>query len=248
MISGLYSAATAMDAAAIRHEASAENLAHAHMPGFRRRVVYQSAFSTLLTDRKARSGFSQQLGATSGSSSAPQIAIDFTRGNLKATDRSLDLALDGDGFFVVDGPDGPLYTRNGSFQASPEGRLVTVDGLSVNGRNGPVDIPANTTSEAIRVTRDGRLLADGVEFGQLETVRFENLSALISVGASLFQAPDGVDAEESEEFILQGFVETSNVAHMDELVNIMIASRQYEAAQKAINTIEEALERHISGN
>ena len=166
---------------------------------------------------------------------------------MKQTGRSLDVAIDGDSFFVVDGPEGPLYTRNGSFRATPDGNLVTVDGLNVQGRNGTISIPANTSSESISVTPDGRLLADGVEFAQLDTVQFSDTSRLVSKGASLFHAPDGVDVEQTDEVLLGGFVESANVAHMDELINILIASRQYEAAQKALKTIDESLNRHING-
>ena len=249
MIPGLYSAATAMDAASARHEASAENLAHSHLPGFRRRIVQQSTFSTLLEGRQDADRFAERLGTRLGDGPVPgnELKIDFTHGFMKQTGRNLDVAIEGDSFFAVDGPDGPLYTRNGSFRATPDGNLVTVDGLTVRGRSGTISIPPNTPSEAISVAPDGRLLVDGVEFGQLETVTFEDQSRLVTKGASLFHAPAGLEPEQSDETMVSGFVESANVAHMDELVNILVASRQYEAAQKALKTLDESLNKHING-
>lgn len=234
-----------MDAAALRHEAAAENLAHAHLPGFRRRIVHQQTFSSLMADRKDAGKFSSLLGTTARQEGNIETQMDFTNGSLKATGRSLDLALEGDGFFRVNGPEGPLFTRNGGFFASPEGKLVTVDGLAVTGRNGEINIPAGISSEAIEVTRDGQLLNNGVPFDQLEVFRFDDRSELIPVGASLFAAPPDAVPIRSDEIVRQGFLENSNVAYMDELVNIMVASRQYEAAQRAIRTVEQSLERRM---
>ena len=249
MIPGLYSAATAMDAAALRHEAAAENLANAHMPGFRRRVVHQTTFSTLLEGQADAGRYSKFLGTTAHDLDNVKVEFDFTRGRMKQTNRNLDIALDGEEtFFVVNGPQGPLYTRNGSFLASPEGRLVTIDGLPVSGINGgDINIPAGTSSEAIEVSKDGRLFSNGVEIDQLQAVQFEDRNRLVPIGASLFSAPDGVEATAVEETFSSGYLETSNVAHMDELVNIMIASRQYEAAQRAISSVDEALEKRMQG-
>jgi flagellar basal body rod protein FlgG len=177
-----------------------------------------------------------------------RIAVDFTHGALKTTGRTLDVAMENDGFFVVEGPDGPLYTRNGSFQAHPDGQLVTVDGLTVSGGNGPIQVPPNTSAEAIEISRDGRLSVNGIEFGQLQFAAADNPEQLIAMGASLFQAGPDATMQPVEGSVLQGFVESANVAQMDELVNILVASRQYEMSQKAMRTIDESVGRRINGN
>ena len=143
-------------------------------------------------------------------------------------------------------PDGPLYTRNGQFQANNDGELLTVDQLPVLGVNGPIVIPPDTVMNAVNVDNEGRFTANGVEFGQLETVRFPNRNVLTPVGASLFQKPDNVTPEVSNVEVLQGHVEQGNAAYMVELVNIMVASRQYEAAQRVLNSIDESVEKHIN--
>ncbi len=245
MISGLYSAATAMDAAAMRHETSATNLANAHLPGFRRRVVSQTPFDVTMAEAQSTMSMSTLLGTTIGTTENA-IKMDFSQGDFKQTGNSLDIALNGDGFFVVDGPEEPFYTRNGQFQVNDDGELLTVDQLPVLGVNGPIIFPPGTAVNSINVDNEGRFSADGIQFGQLETVRFANRNVLTPVGASLFQKPNDVTPEISNDVVLQGHVEQGNAAYMDELVNIMVASRQYEAAQRVLNSIDESVEKHIN--
>lgn len=239
MITGLYSAATAMDAATSRHAVAAENLAHAHHPGFRRRIVQQAPFKDVMAATRDTSGMSQSMGTSVVNH------VDFSAGLHKPTGRKLDLALTGDGFFVVDGPDGPLYTRNGSFHVNAEGQLVTVDQLPVRGDTGILTLPPNTTPESLHVTPAGALSANGIPIGQLELATFDDPSVLTSEGVSLFSAPDNVDPGESAAQVSQGFVEQSNVAPIDELINIIVSSRQYESAQKALTAISEAVQHNV---
>jgi len=231
----------------MRHETAAENLANAHLPGFRRRVLTQSQFETSMADAQDKSGMSPFLGTTIGSYSEDAVKLDFTHGTIKQTGRKLDFAINGDGFFVVDGPVGPLYTRNGAFLENENRELITVDQLPVRGLNGTITLPPDTPMSAVTVDSEGRFFdANGVEFGQLETVQFGDNSVLHPVGASLFQAPDNITPDASTGVVLQEYVEQGNVAYMDELVNIMVASRQYEAAQRVLTSIDEAIEKHIN--
>lgn len=249
MLSGIYSAATGMDAASVRHEAAAENLAHAHMPGYRRRRVQQSTFNNVLNDvRGSTNGYSVVNGTSVGPEENRQIQIDFTSGLLQQTGRNLDVALNDEGFFVVSGPDGPLYTRNGAFEVTAEGELVTsADRLPVEGANGPLQLPPNVTAQQVVVAGDGRLYANGTEIGQLQMVNFDQTDGLHPVGASLFEARGAAEPVEYNGSVAPGFLELSNVQHMEELVDIMIASRHYEASQKALTKIDDAVGRHING-
>ena len=116
------------------------------------------------------------------------VQYDFSQGHFDQTKRPLDLALHGDGFFTVQGPDGPLYTRNGSFYVDANRQLVTIDNLPVMGPAGPIVLPQQVNSENIDVSRDGRLSSNGQEFGQLELVKFQDNSVLTPAGSSLFSA------------------------------------------------------------
>ena len=241
MISGLYSAATAMDVANLRHEATAENLANLQMPGFRGRSIPQSSFDTLLKVNSARD---MMMSVNLGTVSRP-VAYNFEQGHMDQTGRSMDIAIAGDGFFTVEGPAGPLYTRNGSFHVTPDRQLVTIDQLPIMGLGGPIVLPANATTETVNVSADGRMFSDGVEFGQLNLVRFDDLTQLTPRGASLFDATPNAGLQPSEARVQQGWLELANVSSMEEMVNMIANSRQYEAAQKAMNTIAESIQKLI---
>ncbi|MCA9036086.1 MAG: flagellar hook basal-body protein [Planctomycetaceae bacterium] len=241
MISGLYSAATAMQVADMRHVATAENLANVQVPGFRRRIIPQSSFDTMLQMNSQRDLLkSVNLGTV-----ARPVEYSFEFGHLSQTDRPMDVAIEGDGFFTVDGPFGPLYTRNGSFHVTPDRELVTIDRLPVMGVAGPIVLPADANTERVRITSDGRLMADGVEFGQFNLVRFDNVDQLTSRGASLFEAPPTAGQQPSTATLLQGSLELSNASTVEEMVNMIATTRQYEAAQRAMNSIAEAIQKRI---
>lgn len=248
MITGLYSAATAMDVAAERHEVAAENLANVQMPGFRRRMIPQSTFDMLLKAAgQGKAGVSpgEELTSPHLGTASQGVMYDFSQGSLKQTQRPLDLAITGDGFFNVNGPNGTLYTRNGSFYLNPDRQLVTIDQLPVMGTGGPITLPDTVNAESLRVTSDGRLFAGNTEVAQLELTRFENPAALEAAGATLFAALPDAGPQDAQVQVLQGFLETANVTSVDELVNLVAISREYEAAQKALNTIAESVQRRI---
>ncbi len=243
MYSGLYGAATAMDAAAQRHEVAAENLANLQMTGFRRRVLPQNSFESMLGEEGLLDGdrtYSGSLGTSAG-----KLQYDFTQGNIKQTSRPLDLAIHGDAFFSVDGPNGPLYTRNGAFYVNAERQLVTVDGLRVNGGGGPIQLPNTANTESLHVSTDGRIWAGANEIGRLDLVRFNAPKLLEAAGASLFAAPPEAGVTEATAEVRQGFLEQSNVSSMSEMVSIIAASRHYDAAVKALTEIAESAQRRI---
>ena len=139
MISGLYSAASGLLAAEMNQDIVARNLAHVNVPGFRRALL---PFETLETELAAISN-GEDINALVGTY-AQSIAIDFSPGTVESTGRSLDVAIMGDGFFVIEGENGPLYTRNGVFDINEQGELVNRSGMPVLGNGGPLVIPADT--------------------------------------------------------------------------------------------------------
>lgn len=241
MLSGLYSAATAMDLATRRHEVVAQNLAYADHPGYLRRVTSEGAFEATLGEAQSAKYVYESLG-----SGPTAEAVVFSQGALERTGRSLDVALQGEGFFVVDGPDGPLYTRSGAFDVNAEGQLVTVDGLPVRGTGGVITLPQNLSIEQLTVTAEGQILAEGAAVGQLDVVAFDRPEELVSAGVSLFRAPPGTDSIASDARIVQGARERSNVSAMLEMVRMIDGMRQYEAASRALQTIAHAIEQHVN--
>ncbi len=243
MISGLYSAATAMDAATRRHEVASENLAHVQMPGYRKRVLTQTTFDTLSPPmRDVRNDvYSSKL---LGTATKP-VSYDFSQGHFEETKRPLDVAISGEGFLTVQGPNGQLFTRNGSLYVQPDGALTTVDKLPVIGAAGPIVLPPGVTSEAVEISRDGRLYSNGVEFGQLSLVEFVDNSALTPMGASLFSVTGDAQPQPSDAEVLQGHLELANTSTIDEMINLIQGTREFEAAQKALQTIAESIQKRI---
>ena len=243
MISGLYSAATAMDVTNRRHEIVAENLANLQTPGYRRRILSQSSFDAVmqpLQGPKDGVDSSRLLGVTTG-----ETQYDFSQGHIQETQLKLDVALNGEGFFSVQGPDGPLYTRSGAFHFDPEGTLVNVDGLPIMGTGGPIRLPGDLPASEIEIAKDGSIYAGDQQIGQLALVQFADNNKLTAAGASLFKAsPDAVTTGSSAE-VLQGRLEMANTSSVDELINIIAISRHRDAAQKALNTIAESIQKRI---
>jgi len=239
MIPGLYSAATAMDASNRRQEVVSENLANLQIPGYRRRVMGQSSFDTVLQPMQ-NSYTSSLLGTT-----PEKVTYDFTQGHIDETKLKLDVALNGEGFFTVQGPGGPLYTRSGAFHLDTQGTLVNVDGMPVQGTSGPIQIAGDSSTSQIEIAKDGSVYSGDQRIGQLAIVQFADNSVLSSAGASLFSAsPDAVITGSSAE-VLQGRLELSNTSSVTELINLIAVSRQRDAAQKALMTLSESIQKRI---
>ncbi len=241
MLQGLYSSATALDAATKTHEIVAHNLAHTNVPGFRRTIPVFQAFERSLPEYPGTTlGLGTQI---------EELRTDHGPGPLQTTGRSLDLALQGDGFFVLESEDGaPLYTRNGVFQLDEQGRLVTSSGLAVRGAMGPLVLPPGTTPSQVRVSKDGSVWLRGgnqgdpeVAAGRLDLVAFPDPHQLVAVGTTTFSAPAEAVGLPSVAEVVQGAREGSNVSPVSELVQLLNQSRYFEASQRAMRTIADAV-------
>lgn len=235
MIRGLYSSAGALQVAERNQEVIAHNLAHAHIPGFRRQLV---AFESFAQDQQSAG---MQVGHTSsvGAPTHRPITV-FEPGAMQHTDRPLDVAINGDGFFTIEGPNGPLYTRNGAFEMDPQGVLQTSGGQPVSGTSGKITIPPGTIQ--IQIREDGNVLADGNQVGQIKLAAFDDPNQLTRAGTTLFEAPRGVRPKDSQATMQQGYRETSNVQVVDEMVRMIAGMRMYEASQRAMRAISDATE------
>lgn len=160
---------------------------------------------------------------------------DFSQGLLQTTENPFDFALRGEGFFAVNGPSGPLYTRNGSFRLSKTGTLETPDGYTVR-LAGEEDRPLLVEgNDPIEISTEGEVRQAGQLLGRLEIVRFDDPKALVKHGGTFFQAVDGTKPVASDAEVLQGKVEASNVSSAESAVRIVSVMRQFEMLQKAIS-------------
>lgn len=221
-----------MDALAKQQELIASNLANLQSQGFRRSVL---SFAERVNERH------DPLNGTT-----PQATgLDFSVGTLQATGVPLDVALGSDGFFKVSGPQGTWYTRAGIFQRLPTGAVVNDDGFPVWGTNGPLTIDPQIPLKDISIDSGGNLSFGSQVLGKLAVVQFADNQRLIPHGQVYFEAPQDMAEEVGNAPVMQGNRELSNAQPVVELVNLIINSRMYEAAQRTVRTISEALQQRF---
>jgi flagellar basal body rod protein FlgG len=216
------------------------NLANASTTGYKR---MSNAFSRSL----------EAQGAGEETYSPGEIdlnsAFDFSQGSIFKTDRALDFALHGKGFFVIETPEGPLYTRNGMFQINSNGQIVNSEGNIVAGEAGPITVPAGVGLSQLNVSSDGSISVGGATIGKFRFVDFkDDENKLVSVGTSCFLMPDEsvVPAAAENIVVKQGYQESSNVKLVDELVDMIMVSRLYEANMNLVSAQQEASSSIIS--
>jgi flagellar basal-body rod protein FlgG len=170
------------------------------------------------------------------------VATDFTQGVLQKTERKLDFAVRGDGFFVVDTPLGKGYTRDGSFTVSTGGELLTREGYQVLGEDGPVKL----SSADVSVDALGKLNSGGKTIGALKLATFNDLTVLRREGAVYRAVPGAQEQPVSPNTqVEQGYVETSNVNAVRAMTTMIEAMRSYETHSKMIQSIDDQTRKSI---
>jgi flagellar basal-body rod protein FlgG len=250
----LYSAATGMEAQQLNLNTIANNLANVNTPGFKRSKI---EFQDLLYQKPTRASGTDSGGGNivptgvevgNGSRVAATAKV-FTQGQLTQTGGQFDVAIQGDGFFEVQRPDGTKgFTRDGTFQLNAQGQVVTVDGLPV--LSGFQPIPPGAT--AVTISQNGSVTVQGASGSQtfrLNLARFANPAGLQSLGGNLYQEtaasgnPEvGNPNEQGYGSTVQGYTESSNVNIVEEMVNLITAQRAYEINSKSIQTSDEMLQ------
>jgi len=223
---------TSIDALTLEFDIIAHNLANVSTVGFKRRC---NAFSKSLE--------AQDIETYSPGTINLNSAFDFSQGSIVQTDRPLDFALHGKGFFVIETPQGPLYTRNGTFQTNQNSQIVDSQGRIVAGQAGPITIPGNVGISQLSVSSDGTISTGEIAIGKFRLVDFnDNDNKLVPTGDSCYRMPDeNIQPAAAEQVIVkQGYQEASNVQIIDELVDMIMVSRLYEANMKSITAEQQA--------
>lgn len=219
---------SSVDALVKEYETISHNLANINTTGYKRKV---NAFTRELMDKMSDPTEVQQ-----GEINI-KGALDFTMGDLLKTGRPLDLAIGNKGFFVIETPNGPLYTRNGIFHLDKTtGQLIDINGRMVAGADGPIVVPSDIGESQIGIAEDGHIMAGDAEIGTLKVVEFgEDEGGLISAGYNCYMAPDGVNpTDTTNASIKQGFQENSNVNLAQELIAMMKVSNLYNTNMKLL--------------
>ncbi len=256
MIRSLWISKTGLDAQQTQMDVIANNLANVGTNGFKRsRAVFEDLLYQTLRQPGAQSSQQTQLpsGLQLGTGVRPVTTERiFTQGNLQQTGNSKDVAIQGQGFFQVLRPDGSTaYTRDGSFQTDFQGQLVTSSGYFVQPA---IAIPPN--SQSITIGRDGTVSVTTpestvpVQVGTVQLATFINPAGLQSVGENLYieTASSGTPnitnpGADGAGVLNQGYVETSNVNVVEELVNMIQTQRAYEINSKSVQTSDQMLQR-----
>ena len=223
---------TSIDALTQEFNIIAHNLANVSTVGFKRRC---NAFSLSVEAQDPESYSPGTIDLNS--------VFDFSQGSIVETSRPLDFALHGKGFFVLETPEGPRYTRNGSFNANQNSQIVDSLGRIVAGQAGPITIPGNVGISQLNVANDGTISAGETTIGKFRLVDFnDNENQLLPTGDSCYQMPDpNIQPVEAQNIIVkQGYQEASNVQIIDELVDMILVSRLYEANMDSITAEQQA--------
>lgn len=233
MIRGLYTSASSMMARRTVQEVVTNNLANLNTVGFKRDRV---AFRNMLDAQNL-------VGDEDASQGVEYIETDFSGGQFKQTDNPLDFALEGEGFFAVQNGNQKFYTRNGNFKLGIDGELLTANGYQVLGENGPIFL----REQNIVVDKDGTISSKDLVIGKLLIVNFDEPNRLKKAGNNFFTKPNTLkEPVPIETSIKQGSLEESNVNPLEEMVNLILVSRDYSQSQKSIQTQDSTLQKAVN--
>lgn len=251
MFSGLFGALTNE----YRMANIANNLANVNTAGYKRDVLsFKDTFRMFAHDivmEPVNNIRSEKLFPDPQHLARPRIAqskTDYSQGAMKYTGDPMDVAIAGEGFFTFNVNGQNFYSRDGHFMVDAEGRLVTPQGFAVLGQGGSeISIPQGTKN--VHLASDGVLYADDTPVGQIQVTTVDNLEGLQKVGQNLYRIREGSGAAETaapeRTTLEQGYLETSNVEVVYEMVNMIEAQRQFEAYQKVMQT-SDALDREAT--
>ena len=249
MIRGIYSGAAGMNVLQEKMNVLANNLANVNTNGFKRNQAIAKSFNEQLinlVDTNKDTSNLNPIGSLCQGATVDKINTYFTQGDLQQTWHDTDLALDGEGFFKVNGPEGDYYTRDGAFSPDKEGYLISSRGYRLMGQNGPVKTEPGKT---LKIGPDGKIYLDGVEQDALVIKDFRDSQKLRKSGNNYFKAVNEAEAGiyDAEKFTVnQGFLESSNVILMNEMKDMVAISRAYETSQKLMQVQDELLGKAVN--
>ncbi len=251
----LYSAATGMEAQQRNLDIIANDMANVNTTAYKRThnefkdLIYQN-LKPIGVDPGDGTNAPTGVQVGNGTQLAATTKV-FTQGQLTQTGNEMDVAIEGNGFFEVNMPDGrTVYTRDGSLKVNSNGKVVNAEGLELG--SGFQDIPIN--KEDVGISENGTVsvrLSDGtVQTFKIQLAKFSNPSGLRSLGNNLFEATDasgeavlGDAGQDGFGNLRQHYLEMSNVNVVQSMVNMIIAQRAYEINSKSIQTADEMMSR-----
>ncbi len=246
MLRGLYAAGTGLTSLLQKQEIETNNMANAETTGYKRQETVMKSFREVLLneiDYKDLSMTRKNIGTMSRGVMVDDVVTIYEQGIIAASERDLDLAIDGEGYFTIRDAEGQEYhTRDGGFKLNFEGILVNNNGLEVMGENGPIALQGTTVS----IEQDGDVFLDGEFVDRLQLV---NLEDPVKVGSNRFLPTEGnepVPFDNTTGRVVQGFLEQSNANVVDSMTRFISLTRAYEMNQRMIQTYDTTLEKAIN--
>ena len=243
---GLYAAVSGSMVQEKRMEILSNNLANVGTAGFKedrpifRELYSKMNYSTVLTDTSSQRSLMLAQKMNLSYLTFSGVKTDFSTGEMKHTGNPLDVAISGQGFFVVNTPHGEFYTRMGTFSLNDKGELVTHEGCPLKGKGKSIRIKGTE----IAIDRKGTITVDGAQVDTLKVVDFKEYSALRKVGDNLFENIQRGNEHKAEEYeITQQALELSNINIVKEMVKMIDVLRLYESYQKVIQSLDETTSR-----
>jgi len=234
MDAGIYKALSGAVAQMRNLDVTSQDLANVNTAGYKRQRL---AFSEVLAKR------SPAEDRPGGWVAVADQRTQLGQGAVAGTGNPLDIAIEGDGFFVIQTSRGERYTRNGGFTLKADGTLITPTGDAVLGEGGPVQI----TGQKVEVASDGTVRSDQGELGRIRIVRFVEPRQVVKEGANLFvTAPPNVQAAGDNVRVVQGSLEQSNMSPIDGMISLITINRQFESYQRAMTLMDSATEKMIA--
>lgn len=237
MLDRIYMQMQAMQVMSRSQDVTADNLANINTPGFKGNKIFYNMFKENVNGKEVFQ-------------SAPQTQVDLSQGILEPTGNAFDLALNGEGFFMVDVDGQEMLTRDGRFQLDSDGYMVNSSGAKVLGESGPIQLTelfqaqnADTTgTPLLEIAKDGRIQLNGKVQDTLRIVKVEDPTDLVRHGNSYFSVQNEIELiEEDTGMVMQGFFEKGNVQPLTEMVDMMRNMQMFESQQKALKTTDEML-------
>jgi flagellar basal-body rod protein FlgG len=253
MMRSLYTAASGMMAQQTNIDTISNNLANVQSTGFKKsRVEFEDLLYAHSQDPNTDATAGTQVGLGTRVTATEK---QFSQGSLLTTNNPYDVAIQGDGFFAVQTPDGVQYSRDGAFKYDAnKGEIVNTDGFSLQTDRGfGLKVPKDCTS--IQVSPDGKVsgvnaTGDKMELGRIVLTRFLNPAGLRAVGGNLYRETPvagtktvGTPGDEKHGFgiTVQGSLEKSNINVVEEMINIVQSQRAFEMAQKGVQAADEMM-------
>jgi flagellar basal-body rod protein FlgF len=239
MVNGIYSARNGMMLLQNMVDNTTNNLSNANTTAFKKSLMVSEAEVKNRRNDEAKLHHDENHWMATNK-------INWEQGSLIGTGNSMDLAIEGDGFFMVETPAGVRYTRSGSFTRNGNGEVVSLQGDKVLDQGGS---PIVTEGSRIQISNNGNVNVDGKKVGQIALMQIADKSKLVPEGRNHYMLPEdsGQSPEVAERAnIRQGYLEASNVNVVESMVELIRFQRNYELDQKAVTSEDETLGKAVN--